>query len=444
MRAGSRGWPLPTTKAAALAALGLFPALLTQLSPSFGYVALALDAAVLLLCWIDFRLAPGPERLVARRPVEPILSSGVANPVHLEVEARRGGRIDGEIRDAVPSGPKVENHRQRFTLSAEAPLARLGYRLTPVERGDLAFGDLHVRSFGPLGLCARQWAVPAARAVKVYPDLTALSREALALALAESAVEGRAARRVAEGREFESLRDYQPGDDFRTVDWKATARRGKPMVRAFQPEQHQPVLLLLDCGRHMAGRVRGRRKLDYAVDAALRLAKVSLDQGDLVGVTAFARQVHAHLAPRRGPEHLRALTHALYRLDAALEESDYGQALDLSFTRHHRRTLVAIFTDLTDPDSSSALLARALRLRPRHLPLVVSLLDEELDDAAAAEPTTAEAAYVRQTAVRIEEEYQLTAARLRDAGGLVIRAPVARFAAAAVNEYLRVKARGLL
>jgi uncharacterized protein (DUF58 family) len=204
------------------------------------------------------------------------------------------------------------------------------------------------------------------------------------------------------------------------------------------------VLLLLDCGRHMAGQVQGRRKLDHAVDAALRLARVGLDAGDVVGVLAFASDVRAFLPPRKGREHLRLITESLYRTEAAVEESDYGRAFDFAFARQTRRTLVVLFTDLVDPDASASLLTRTLALRPRHLPVVASLLDEDVAAAATDVPRQAQDAYSRQAAVRLESEYRRTATTLRDAGALVVRAPARGFGAAALNAYLDVKSRGVL
>lgn len=438
------GRPVPTGLAVALVAAALVPAALAVAGSLFVWLAVALDGAVLLLCLGDFLAAPRAGDLEVRREVESILSSGLANPVRLELALRGPRPVRGEVRDEVPAGVEARGHRQAFALSAHAPTTTLAYSLHPEARGDLHLGDLHLRLLGPLGLCARQVRVPAARDVKVYPDLTALTREALALTLAADAPAERVQRRVAEGREFESLRDYRPGDDYRTVDWKASAKRGRTMVRTYQPERNQPVLLLLDCGRHMAGRVEGRRKLDHAVDAALRLARVSLDAGDQVGVLAFASEVRSSLPARKGPEHLRLITEALYRAEAALEESDYGRAYDFAFARSSRRTLVVLFTDLVDPDASGTLLSRTLALRPRHLPVVASLLDEDLQRAATQVPAAVQDAYARQAAVRLEEDYQRTALTLRDAGALVVRAPARGFGAAAINTYLHVKARGLL
>ena len=435
------GRPVPTSLAVALFAAGLVPAVLSVLSPSFGYTALALDLAVLALCAADFVLAPGPEQVQATRQLEPVLSSGVPNLVRLEVHARVPVR--GELRDHPPAEVSSVDHRQRLAARPGVP-AQLSYRMNPPARGDVAFGDLHLRLVGPLGLCARQVRVEAAQTVKVYPDLTALARDALALARAQDTPGERVLRRPDAGREFESLREHRPGDDLRSIDWKATARRGKTMVRAFQPERDQVVLLLIDCGRHMAGQVAGRRKLDHAVDSALRLAKVCLDEGDLVGVTAFSTSVHSHLPPRKGREHLRALTEALYHVEAALEESDYARALELTFARHHKRSLVVVLTDLLDPDTSASLVRHTRALRPRHLPLVVSLLDEDLAGAAQALPASVQQAHLRQAAARLEDEYRLCAAQLRNSGALVVRAPARNLSAAAVSQYLGVKAHGLL
>ncbi|AKF82471.1 hypothetical protein MFUL124B02_28165 [Myxococcus fulvus 124B02] len=447
----SLGRPVPTGLAVALLAVALVPAALSVASPTFGWLALAVDVAVLALCAVDFLRTPRDGDVTVTRVVEPILSSGTRNPVHLVLERHDTGTspLRVEVRDEPPLVVASHDHRQSVALPPRGapgePVPRMTYFVTPPSRGDARFGDVHLRLPGPLGLCARQVRVKAEQAVKIYPDLTALSREALTLARAsDSPSERTLRRRAAEGREFESLREYRPGDDYRHIDWKASARHANTLVRTWQPERHQPMLLVLDCGRHMAGKVRGRRKLDHAVDAALRLARVGLDAGDVVGVMSFASDVLTYLPPRKGHEHLRLITESLYRAEAALEESDYGRAYDFAFARQTRRTLVVLFTDLVDPDASAGLLTRTLALRPRHLPVVASLLDEDVRDAATRVPEEAQDAYARQAATRLEAEFRRTATTLRDAGALVVRAPAQGFGAAALNVYLDVKSRGLL
>lgn len=437
------GRPVPTRRALLFAAAGLAPAVLSVLTPSFALVVLALDAAIVALAAIDFFLAPGPGALRVSRVVEEVLSSGVTNRVRLVLEQGPGARgaLKGEVRDTVAPGPRIEDQRQRFSFTGTAVME---WKLTPLTRGDLDFGDAWVRADGPLGLCARQFRVPLAQRVKVFPDLTALTKDALKLAQAVNDSSRRVVRVRSEGREFESLREYRTGDDRRTIDWKATARRGRAMVRLHQPERNQQVLLLLDCGRHMAGEVDGRRKLDHAVDAALRVAKVSLDRGDLVGVLAFGTTVKSWLPPRKGAEQLQAIAQALYRVEATLEESDYGAALDLAFAKGVRRSLVLVMTDLLDADTAASLVKRTTRLVPRHLPLVASMLDEDLHRVATLSPATAAEAYERVVASRLEADTRATVARLRDAGAHVLRAPARDFGAASVNAYLDIKGRGLL
>lgn len=437
------GRPVPTHRAFIVTTLGLLPAVLAVLEPSVGLACVVLDGVLLGAVVLDFFRARRAEDFVIAREVDPVLSSHRLTRVRVRLELKpgRSGLVRGLLRDEVPAAATVEGHVVALDFETATTIE---YRLEPTTRGDLSFGDLWLRLEGPWGLCARQVRVPCAQSVKVFPDLTALTKDALALARAN---EDDARRRVplrSEGREFESLREYRTGDDRRSIDWKASARRSRTMVRVHQPERNQVVLLMIDCGRHMAGEVNGRRKIDHAVDAALRVAKVSLDQGDLVGVMAFATEVKTWLPPRKGADQLRAIAQALYRVDASLEESNYGAAIDLAFSRGAKRSLVLVLTDLIDPDATQALLKRTRRLVPRHLPLVASMLDEGVHAAAQAMPVTELDAHRRRVAAQLESDAKTTVARLRDAGARVVRTNAREFGPAAVNAYLDIKARGLL
>ncbi len=425
---------IPTTRALWLAAFSLVPAGAALLEPRLAPVLLAFDLCLLALVGLDARLAPG--KLDARRVVEPILSAGRTARVTLQLT----GDARGELRDFVSPGPLVNGHARPFEVRGALQLT---YEVTPLRRGPLHFGPLTVRLEGPLGLASRQQTVPLFDEVKVFPDLAALSFDALTLARAEA--QAAPVQRVrTEGGEFESLREYRVGDDRRSIDWKATARRGKALVRRYQPERNQQVVLLLDCGRHMTGLLEGRQKLDHAVDAALRLAKVALDQGDLVGVLAFAGEVKAWLPPRRGQPQLRALARALYRVEATWEESDVGAALDVAFARGARRSLVVVLTDLFDAGAARVLVTRTAALAPRHLPLVISLQDDEVQRAATALPEHPDDALERFAATRLERETERVVGLLRAGGAKVVRGPPSRFAGAGVSAYLDLKARGAL
>lgn len=435
------GAPVPTTRALWLAAVGLIPAALAMLLPSSAWVLGSFDLALLGLIALDYALAPRPGVLQLEREVEPIFSAGRRNRVRLALRVTGAGRVlRGELRDWVTPGPEVEGHRRAFEVSTGTTLE---WFVTPATRGQLTFGPVAVRLRGPLGLCARQarFALPAS--VTVFPDLSVLGRDALELARL-SDDPSRAIRKRMDGREFESLREYRTGDDPRLFDWKATARRARPIVRQYQPEQNQQVLLLLDCGRHMAGLSEGRPKLDHAVDAALRLAQVALDRRDLVGVMAFGATVRQWLPPARGPSQLAAIARTLSKVDASLEDSRYGVALDTAFQRGARRSLVVLFTDLLDRDAAAELLLRTRRLVPRHVVLVVSLRDGALHEVATGVPRDETASLERFVARRLEGDADAAARRLREGGARVVRGTAEDFAAGGVRAYLEVKQLGLL
>jgi uncharacterized protein (DUF58 family) len=349
--------------------------------------------------------------------------------------------------DAAPPGFEASGHRPRLAVPARGS-AVFEYLAIPPERGPATFGDLALRGVGPLGLAARQWRIPLAREVRVFPDLRELARGELpgATETGLARVKG-----LAEGREFAGLRAYVPGDDFRAIDWKATARRGSPVAREFQPERNQTLWLLLDCGRHLAGRVKAgaatgapRTKLDFAVDAALALARAAARRGDQVGVVLFGAEVTRVVPPGRGGSQLGPIADALSTAQARVEESDYDAAFDALLARQRRRSLVVTFTDLADEDTSALLIARAAQLRGRHLALVVAVSDSVVADAAHAAPRTEMEAFARAAAARIVEEREATRAHLQAAGALVESVPARQLTASVVTRYLSIKAAGRL
>lgn len=434
---------MPTGRAVALLSLSLFLALASARWPGLARVALGFDAVVLGAILVDILRARTDVSLA--RGIAPVLSSSAANPVTLVLEREHPGRVmQGELRDYPPIGMLTPGHHFDFRFEPDVWQLRFGYPVTPPHRGDFEFGDVSLRVRGPWGLGMRTLRLGGRTPVKVYPDLRALSQAGLSSALTADAAARRIRRRPGEGREFDSLREYRIGDDVRQVDWKATARRGAPVVRLSRPEQNQVMLLFLDCGRHLAGRIHDRRKLDFAVDATLRLAQAGLAQGDRVGLVRFATRVQSLVPPQRGRAHLQTLATALYRAEASLEESDYGAAMDQAFRQLKTRALVVVLTDLVDPESARQLVARVSTLRPRHLPLVISLLDEDVTRAALSIPRSLDAAYVRSAAERLELDARKTVARLRQQGAQVVRVPATELNAASLEAYLEIKSRGRL
>lgn len=440
--------PIPTARAALLFALGGVLALAAVARPSLGAAVLGYDGAVIVLALLDFLLAPRARDFRAARRVREPLSAFAANPVEVTVwnDGNRAATLLAA--DAAPPGFATQGHRPRLAVPARGA-AVFEYGAVPPERGPASFGDLALRGLGPLGLAARQWTVPLSHQVRVFPDLRELARGDLpgATETGLARVKG-----LAEGREFAGLRAYVPGDDFRAIDWKATARRGSPVAREFQPERNQTLWLLLDCGRHLAGRVKTtapgagppRTKLDFAVDAALALARAAARRGDQVGVVLFGAEVTRVVPPGRGSTQLGPIADALSTAQARVEESDYDAAFDALLARQRRRSLVVTFTDLADEDTSALLIARAAQLRGRHLALVVAVSDSVVADAAHALPRTEVEAFARAAAARIVEERETTRAHLQAAGALVESVPARQLTASVVTRYLSIKAAGRL
>lgn len=431
---------VPTPRALGLVALGLAPAILVGAMPWLLSWLVAFDVLVLLACGIDLVLAHRSPLPAVLRHAPQRLTVGVLEPIRITLQS--DVPCSGSLRDAPDPRLESEDHLQRFDLALGQ--STLTYRVRATTRGRFSLGPLHLRITGPLGLIRRCADLPDVVELEAWPDLGTLSRDALALVQGSSADVRRRQLRPDDGREFHSLRAYRAGEDARGIDWKATARRDAPVVRVLRPEQHQPVLLLLDCGRHMSGLSGGRRRLDLAVEAALRLAAASLASGDRVGLLCYDTRVRVHLPPRSGREHLRALAAALIQIEAGFGESDLGLALETALRGTQRRALVVVFTDLLDGESARPVVEHLARLRPRHLPLLATLEDVPITRRAHEVPDDVSGAYERHAAQRIDEGLRHALTRLRHQGARVVREPPERFGPGSVNAYLELKARGAI
>ncbi|HKU80684.1 MAG TPA: DUF58 domain-containing protein, partial [Candidatus Tumulicola sp.] len=328
-----------------------------------------------------------------------------------------------------------------------APQARavLERHAVPVSRGADTLGALYLWYETALGLVRRRVEIPAAQPFRVFPDLSAVKRYG-ALHVRNRLIEAglRRMRLRGAGTEFESLREWADGDAFRSIDWNATARRGKTMVAQHEVERSQNVVLLLDCGRLMTPRVGEQRKFDYAVTAALSLASVAGLASDRVGVVAFASEILAASAPRSTRSSIARITELLYDLEPRFEEANYARAFAYVRAHVHKRSLIVFLTDVIDPLSQAALLAELGSLARRHLLVCVFMNDAAVTDALAEPPRAVRDAYRAGVALELVRERRAAAAMLGRTGAVVIDVPAAKLTTALIDEYLRVKQRGLL
>jgi uncharacterized protein (DUF58 family) len=422
-------------------------ALLLALSPGVSLLtplAIAIGVALLVATIADAVLGPRPRDLrIERTPPEHF---ALAVPAALSYAVENRSRV--AVRVAIVETPVPTLRYDVDEITGDVPAqsrTTIVRPVTPVTRGAAGLQSLYVWYENPLGLLRRRERIAAPQPIRVYPDLSAVERYG-ALHLRNRTIEA-GLRRIqlrGIGTEFESLREWSDGDAFRTIDWKATARRGKLMVAQHEVERSQSVMMLLDCGRLMTARIDGRRKLDYAVTAALSLATIAGLASDRVGLVAFAHEIIAAAAPRSTRSSIARLSEALYDLEPRFEEANYARAF--GYLRHHlhKRSLIVFLTDVIDPLAQAAAMAEVASLGQHHLLICVFMNDAAVSEALAREPHTVSEAYRANVAQGLANERRTARAILERTGALVVDVPAKQLSTALIDEYLRVKRRGLL
>ncbi len=412
------------------------------------WVLLALVAAV-----VDFRLASDGARLRSARvlPTDK-LSLGAWNPVRIELLNPTARELRLEVRDVPPVQFELDPSVPLFHLSlAPAASDSVSFRVRPRERGDARFGDLHVRIDGPLGLVRRTWRTrDTAQPVRIYPGLRDLRRYDLLVRRGLDLQAGaQRVRRPGASTEFERVRDYVPDDEFRRINWKATARRGQPMVNQFEAERSQNLVVLLDAGRAMAALAEtpaadvapGLTKLDYALNAALVLAYVASVRGDRVALLAYADDVRTFVPPQRGRGALLSTVQALYALRAEPVEPDHARAFEFLAQRNLRRSLVVLFTDLADRESSATLAGHVTQAARHHLVVCVTLGDPNVRRPARQRPADAAGLYEKMVAQQLLDDRAGVIASLVAHGVLTIDADADTLSPRLIETYLELKHR---
>jgi uncharacterized protein (DUF58 family) len=281
--------------------------------------------------------------------------------------------------------------------------------------------------------------------VQIYPNLEEARKHSIFLLRSRQIeMEKRHTRIRGIGREFESLREYREGDEYRDICWTAAARRGKLVTRLYQVERSQTVWIVIDSGRLMRARIRDLTKLDYAVNAALSLAQVALYSGDRVGLLAYGRKLQQRVPAARGSAHLRQMMEQLATIHEETSEADHLRTAGLLLTDQKRRSLVVWLTDLAETAMTPEVVEAASQMMTRHLVLFVAIGQPDLNELAAQRPTDKAQMYRIAAAQEMIYRRELMLARLRERGALAMEVSSASLAPALVNSYLEVKARNQL
>lgn len=431
---------------AGAAALGL-TAPLALAWPDWVVPLAALNMGWVLALAVDAWRAAGVRAgdLSVSREVPPAVSLGRALPVRYRWASDLPRPLRLRVREAFPATFGLGWDAERVLALPPRGVVYESATLLPVRRGKAREGTVYLRLLGPWGLAWRQSRRDLPWDVTVFPNLVEAAVRALPMQAQRRREAGlRNVRRLGEGRVFESLREWVPGDDTRVIDWKATARRGKPMARQYEDERRQHVLIAIDAGRMLTAEVEGRPRLEAVIDAALQLAYAASEHDDNVGLMVFADTVTQYVAPGRGKRALRQVLEALAVVEGRLVEPDYPGAFAWLAARNRKRALTVVFTDVIDRTASDALVAQVGSLRPRHLPLAVTMRNPDLDRLATARPTTVAAAYERAAAEELLLARERALADMRSRGVLILDVPPAGAAKAVVDQYTVLKRRAAI
>ena len=430
----------------------------------------AWDALILVAALYDGLRLPHPSTITASRAWLSAPSLGV--PVEVELTLRHANPLvlNVHLTDDLPP-QLIETPTPRTLRAWPRAAATLRIPLHPRERGDVTAGGLYLRYQSSLGLVTR-WAIaPLAQSIRIYPELRNAEDQQLYLAKSRRIdLQLRQMRHRGLGREFESLREYRPGDDLRDLCWTASARRGDLVTRQFQAERSQSVWIILDTGRLMRAQVRdeapiapgasdfaGRKpreavaragqaytKLDFACSTAVALAQLALYSGDRVGLLGYGRSIQQQLLPNRGPAHMRQVLESLAQLAAEPSEADHLRTTAILGRLQPRRALILWITDLAESAMRPEVIDGAAQLLHRHVVLFVAMAQPEVAAIAAQIPSTVEEMFRSTAAQEMATRRELLLARLREQGAITLDTLPNQMTASVLNHYLSIKERAIL
>ncbi|TIL88321.1 MAG: DUF58 domain-containing protein [Mesorhizobium sp.] len=433
----------PSGRAVWAAAAGAVPAFLVALAlPSLWYLGLLWICLLLAFLAVDAAAGRGRKSLAASLHAPPQV--GVGGQFTLHVAARLSGRM--------PTLEARVGHDERLApiggtggpMAATKDGGSLDLRFQALRRGIASFDRLWLRWRGPFGLVWNQVVLPMESKVAVLPDVRSARDQAITLLQRNALPDGHAQRRAGQGREFEALKDYQPGMGRRMIDWKRSARHGRLLAREFRIEENNNIVLAIDSGRLMCEPVDGLPKVDRAVAAALLSAFIALKGGDMVSLLSFDARPRVASGAVRGSASFAMIQKRAVEIDYSNEETNFTLALTTLAARLDRRSLVIIFTDFVDPISAELMLRTVGRLTERHLVLFMMIRDVELESLADMPPSSGEDVARAVVAGGLLRERQVVIGRLRLLGAHVIEADHQRLGPALVERYLQFKREDLL
>ena len=409
--------------------------------PVLESIALFLLLAVAILVVIDAFLLFQKKGLSAERVLPDRFSNGDENNVLLVFRNAYPFRIAATIIEELPFQFQERNWKRRISVDGNSS-AELIYSLTPQERGEYGFGRINAYVNGPLAVVKRRYVLGKEQKVKVYPSYVQMRKyQLLALAnrLQETGV--KRMRRLGHSMEFEQIKEYVRGDDYRTINWKATARKGDLMVNNYTDERSQQIYCIINKGRVMKMPFEGMTLLDYAINASLVLSSVALQKQDKAGLIAFGQNIDAFLPADKKPTQINSILEALYKQQTNFLEPDLEKLFSVVRNRITQRSLLVLFTNFESFDSLDRVLPSLKRLAHYHLLMVVFFDNTELKELTEARAATTEDIYIKTIAEKYRYEKLLIVKELQKNGIIAVLSTPQNLTVNTLNKYLELKTR---
>jgi uncharacterized protein (DUF58 family) len=404
-------------------------------------VLLFVGLCVLADAFLLYRKKSGVEawRLVTDR-----LSNGDENRLTIGLRNHYDFKISSMVIDELPYQLQERKWRRFVSLEAGGE-TMIQYTIIPRERGEYLFGDINVFVEGPLRLVRRRYIFPQEKKVKVYPSYIQMRRYQLIAAgthVPETGV--KRMRKLGHSMEFEQIKEYVRGDDYRTINWKATARHGDFMVNSFMDERSQQIYCVINKGRVMKMPFNGMTLLDYAINAALVLSNVALQKQDKAGLITFGRQVDAFVPADKKPTQINLILDTLYRQQTDFMEPDFEKLFSAVRNRITHRSLLILFTNFESFESLERELPALKKLAHYHLLMVVFFENTELKELTEKKAGTTEDIYIKTIAGKYRYEKQLTVKELQKHGIVAVLSAPQNLTVNSLNKYLELKNKQLI
>lgn len=397
--------------------------------------------ALAILVVIDALLLYQKRGMSAERMMQDRLSNGDENKVLLIFHNHYPFKVTASIIEELPYQFQERKWKRELTVDGNAS-AELVYYLTPQERGEYHFGYINAFVYGPLQMVNRRFQLGKERTVKVYPSYIQMRKYQL-LAVANRLQEAgtKRMRKLGQSMEFEQIKEYVRGDDYRNINWKATARKGDLMVNNFTDERSQQIYCLINKGRVMKMPFEGMTLLDYAINASLVISSIALQKQDKAGLISFGQNVDAFLLADKKPTQISHILETLYKQQTAFLEPDLEKLFSAVRNRITQRSLLVLFTNFESFDSLDRVLPSLKRLAHYHLLMVVFFDNTELKTLTEARVKTTEDIYIKTIAEKYRYEKQLIVKELQKNGIVAILSTPQNLTVNTLNKYLELKAR---